>query len=55
MLRFVCRLMKSCEGPTAIEYGLICAVIVTVIIAGLTTVGTTLNVGYNSISNSVGS
>ena len=48
------RLLRSCEGPTAIEYGLIAALIAVVTIAGLTTLGTTLNARYNSIATSVG-
>ncbi len=55
MLRFMRKLMKSCEGPTAIEYGLIAALIAVVTIAGLTTLGTTLNARYNSIATNVGS
>jgi len=55
MLRFVRKLMRSCEGPTAIEYGLIAALIAVVTIAGLTTLGTTLNSRYNSIATDIGS
>ena len=55
MLRFVRRLVKDCSGPTAIEYGLIAALIAVVTIAGLTTLGTTLNSRYNTISTDIGS
>jgi len=55
MLRVLLKLMRSCEGPTAIEYGLIAALIAVVTIAGLTTLGTTLNSRYNSIATNVGS
>jgi pilus assembly protein Flp/PilA len=49
------RLIRSREGPIAIEYGLIAALIAVVTIAGLTTLGTTLNVKYNSIATDIGS
>ena len=55
MFQLVRKLLKSCEGPTAIEYGLIAALIAVVTIAGLTTLGTTLNARYNSIATNVGS
>lgn len=55
MIRFIRRLAKDCSGPTAIEYGLIAALIAVVTIAGLTTLGNTLNARYNSIATNVGS
>ena len=55
MIKFICKLVKDCSGPTAIEYGLIAALIAVVTIAGLTTLGTTLNSRYNSIATNVGS
>lgn len=55
MLRFIRRFAKDCSGPTAIEYGLIAALIAVVTIAGLTTLGSTLNARYNSIATNVGS
>lgn len=55
MLRFFHKLAKDCSGPTAIEYGLIAALIAVVTIAGLTTLGTTLNSRYNAIATDIGS
>jgi Flp pilus assembly pilin Flp len=55
MLRLMRKLWEDCSGPTAVEYGLICAVIVAVIIAGLTQVGTTLNHVNSNIATTVGS
>jgi pilus assembly protein Flp/PilA len=55
MLRFLQQLAKDRSGPTAIEYGLIAALIAVVTIAGLTTLGTTLNSRYNAIATDVGS
>jgi pilus assembly protein Flp/PilA len=41
------------NGATAIEYGLIAALIAVVIITGLTTVGTNLNTKLASIADSL--
>jgi len=46
-------LLKSHSGATAIEYGLIAALIAVVTIAGLTTLGTNLNSKYNTIATDV--
>jgi pilus assembly protein Flp/PilA len=55
MLTFIHKLLRDEAGPTAIEYGLIAALIAVVTIAGLTTLGTTLNARYNAIATKVGS
>jgi pilus assembly protein Flp/PilA len=54
MIGFIRKILKDCSGPTAIEYGLIAALIAVVTIAGLTTLGTTLNSRYNAIATQVG-
>ena len=54
MIGFIRKILKDCSGPTAIEYGLIAALIAVVTIAGLTTLGTTLNQRYNTIATDVG-
>ncbi len=41
------------NGATAIEYGLIAALIAVVIITGLTTIGTNLNAQLSSIATSL--
>jgi pilus assembly protein Flp/PilA len=41
------------NGATAIEYGLIAALIAVVIITGLTSVGTNLNADFVSIASSL--
>lgn len=41
------------RGVTAMEYGLIAALIAVVIIAGLTTVGTQLNAKFNTIAAAI--
>ena len=53
MLKFIRKLVRDEAGPTAIEYGLIAALIAVVTIAGLTTLGTTLNTTYNNIATKV--
>ena len=41
------------SGATAIEYGLIAALIAVVIITGLTTVGTNLNTKFDSVATAL--
>lgn len=53
MLKLFAKLRKSEKGATAIEYGLIAALIAVVIIGGLGTLGTTLNTKFTDISTSV--
>jgi pilus assembly protein Flp/PilA len=42
------------EGVTAIEYGLIAALVAVVIIAGATLLGTNLNALFNAIAGKIG-
>ena len=53
MRTFIRRLLADRSGPTAIEYGLIAALIAVVTIAGLTTLGSNLNSKYNAIATNV--
>jgi pilus assembly protein Flp/PilA len=53
MIEFIRKAARDCSGPTAIEYGLIAALIAVATIAGLTTLGTTINDKHVSIANSV--
>jgi pilus assembly protein Flp/PilA len=53
MSKFVTRFLKDESGATAIEYGLIAALIAVVIIAGATTLGTQLGATFTKISNNV--
>jgi len=41
------------SGATAIEYGLIAALVAVVIITGLTALGTSLNSKFNTVSTTV--
>jgi pilus assembly protein Flp/PilA len=53
MSKFVTRFLKDESGATAIEYGLIAALIAAVIITALTAIGTNLNAKFTTISTSV--
>lgn len=50
MSKLFSRFLKDESGATAIEYGLIAALISVAIIAGATTLGNTLSSTFNNIS-----
>ena len=50
----VARFVHDRSGATAIEYGLIAAVIATVLIAAMGTLGDALNVSFDSVADEVG-
>ena len=54
MSKFVQRFIQDESGATAIEYGLIAALIALVIIGVVTTLGTTLSGKFSTIATSVG-
>ena len=51
LLARIRRFRKSKDGATAIEYGLIAALIAVVIIVAVTTVGTELNNTFSTVGN----
>ena len=51
MTKLFTRFLKDESGATAIEYGLIAALISVAIIAGATTLGNSLSTTFTSISN----
>ena len=53
MNKLISRFVRDKSGATAIEYGLIAALIAVVIITALTTIGTNLNVKFNSIASTL--
>ncbi|MDB5510609.1 MAG: fimbrial protein [Enterovirga sp.] len=55
MTKLMNRFAKDESGATAIEYGLIAALIAVVIITALKTIGTNLNSAFNSIGTNLGS
>lgn len=50
MSKFVTRFLKDESGATAIEYGLIAALIAVVIITAVTSIGTTLNTKFEDVN-----
>ena len=52
MLSFAKRFVGDESGATAIEYGLIIALIAVVIITAVTTIGTNLNKAFNKVATS---
>ena len=53
MQALIARFAKDESGATAIEYGLIAALISVVIIATITAVGTQLSTTFTSVSNAL--
>jgi pilus assembly protein Flp/PilA len=54
-MSFVQRFLKNESGATAVEYGLIAALIAVVIIAGATALGSALNAKFTAIGSTVSS
>jgi pilus assembly protein Flp/PilA len=54
MSKFVTRFLKDESGATAIEYGLIAALVAVVIIGALTTLGTNLTTTFGKVSDKLG-
>lgn len=50
MAGLISRLLKDESGATAIEYGLIAALIAVALITGATALGTALNTQFNGLS-----
>jgi pilus assembly protein Flp/PilA len=53
MTQFVKQFLREEDGVTAIEYGLIAALVAVVIIGGATALGTNLNALFNFIAGKV--
>ena len=53
MLRFIRSLIRNDAGATAIEYGLIAALIAVVIVTAVTTVGGKLKNTFNTVATSL--
>ena len=52
-MNLISRFVRDESGATAIEYGLIAALIAVVIITGVTAVGTKLSTTFNILSTSL--
>ena len=53
MMNHVMNFVNDEEGATAIEYGLLAALIAAVIIVGAGAVGTSINTKFSSIANTI--
>jgi pilus assembly protein Flp/PilA len=53
MLAVFSRILRNDDGATAIEYGLIAALIAVVIIGAVTAVGTSLSTTFTTVSNAL--
>ena len=54
MSKFVTRFLKNESGATAIEYGLIAALMAVIIIAGIGLIGTNLSTKFGDIADAIG-
>jgi len=52
-MNIISRFIRDESGATAIEYGLIAALIAVVIITGVTAVGTKLSTTFNNLSSTL--
>ena len=52
-MQFICKLIKSSKGATAIEYGLIAALIAVAAIAAMQGIGTSLQTTFNNVSSAM--
>jgi len=52
-MKTLTKLFRDDAGATAIEYGLIAALIAVVIVTALTTVGTNLKTTFNSVATNL--
>ena len=53
MSKFVTRFLKDESGATAIEYGLIAALVAVVLVTALGTLGSNLTATFNKVSGSL--
>jgi pilus assembly protein Flp/PilA len=54
MLNFVVDFLKREDGPTAVEYAVMLALIIVVCITAITALGTNANATFTDVSNVVG-
>jgi pilus assembly protein Flp/PilA len=53
LVQQVARFMRDEDGPTAVEYAVMLALIIVVCIAAITTLGSNANATFNSVGNSM--
>jgi len=51
----VVRFLKAEDGPTAVEYAVMLALIIVVCITAITTLGSNANVTFTTVGNAIGS
>jgi pilus assembly protein Flp/PilA len=54
MIKFISKFAQDESGATAIEYGLIAALIAVVIISAVTTLGTTISSKFQAVTTGMG-
>jgi pilus assembly protein Flp/PilA len=54
MLKSIVNFLKREDGPTAVEYAVMLALIIVVCIAAITTLGTNAKNTFTSVGNSIG-
>ena len=54
MVKHIVRFMKEEDGATAVEYGLMVALIAVVIIASVKLLGTNLNSNFSKVATDIG-
>lgn len=54
MIQRIQNFIKSEDGPTAVEYAVMVALIAVVIIAAVTTLGTNMKTKFESVGTSIG-
>ena len=55
MVQSVVNFLKREDGPTAVEYAVMLALIIVVCIAAITALGTNANKTFSGVSNTIGS
>ena len=54
MVKHIVRFMKEEDGATAVEYGLMVALIAAVIVTAVTNIGTSLNATFGGVATKLG-
>jgi pilus assembly protein Flp/PilA len=54
LIRPVLRFLRAEDGPTAVEYAVMLALIIVVCIAAISTVGTKTNATFNTVGSQLG-
>jgi pilus assembly protein Flp/PilA len=54
-MQYIRKMLKDSKGATAIEYGLIAALIAVAAIAAMTSIGSKLSTTFNNVSSNLGS